>query len=184
MIIILKYSALILGLLLACWQDIRYRKVSNFLTIPFLIYGLLLALPEGVAVLQDRFLAVLIAFVLCLPLYAMRALGAGDIKLLMALGAMLGCAWLKHILIWTILLGGIVVLFLMLWRGIFWNRLRYFFNYCCQTLMLRRFTVYQPWDGAEKMSEKHFFPFAVVIALGCLATWIEYKFFDLELLLV
>ncbi len=173
---VLRYVVLFSGLLLACWQDIRYRRISKTLTIPIMICGLLLALPDGWLALQGRFIAVLLPFLLGLPLFALRILGAGDIKLLMALGALMGREWLLHCLLYTVFWGGILALLLMLKRGILLNRLSYFFSYCYKTLLLCRFTPYQAWDDDTKQG-KQFFPFALAIALGSLSACIAYKFF-------
>lgn len=170
---ILRYAALIIGLLFACWQDINKRSVSNWLTGIMVLIGLLC----GKTWLGDRLIALCLPFCLFLPLFAWRVMGAGDIKLLMALGALMGCSWLLRCLLYTILLGGIMALLLMLKRGIFLSRLRYFFSYCYQTWLLHRLVPYQIWDSTEKLSAKHFFPFVLAITLGSLMASISYAFY-------
>ncbi len=57
------------------------------------------------------------ALAIHLPLYALRATGGGDVKLMAALGALMGVEqWLRLFLI-SAILGGVVALGLVLMRG-------------------------------------------------------------------
>ncbi len=58
-----------------------------------------------------------LALVIHLPLFALRATGGGDVKLMAALGALMGVdQWLRMFLI-SAILGGVVALVLVLMRG-------------------------------------------------------------------
>ena len=93
----------------AGWLDWRIRKIPNWLTVPALLVGLILnALlgrwPGAKSSLEGAgiCLAVLLPFVL------MRALGAGDWKLMGALGAFLGPSRVIVVLLGTVLIAGIM----------------------------------------------------------------------------
>jgi prepilin peptidase CpaA len=59
-----------------------------------------------------------LALAIHLPLFALRATGGGDVKLMAALGALLGVeAWLRVFLI-SAILGGVIALGLVIWRGV------------------------------------------------------------------
>ena len=75
---------------LATWWDLRYRRIPNGLTIPALVVALCLhgALGAGKGLLLSA-AGALVAGALVLPGYLLRFTGAGDVKLLLAVGAFL-----------------------------------------------------------------------------------------------
>jgi prepilin peptidase CpaA len=58
----------------------------------------------------------LVGLVLFLPLFALRAMGGGDVKLLAALGAWLGPALVVWVAVYGAIAGGVLALLLVLWR--------------------------------------------------------------------
>ena len=89
--------------------DLRWRRIPNWLTLGALVAGLVLQ--------SVRFgtLGVLIALAgaglglaLLLPFYVIRAIGAGDVKLLGAVGALVGPHDLVSVAIYTALVGGAI----------------------------------------------------------------------------
>ena len=102
--------ALTLALTLyAGWMDLRTRRIPNWLTVPGLVvgiatngvlggwHGLVLAL-EGAG----------LALAILLPFVLLRALGAGDWKLMGAVGGLLGTKALLYVLIVSILAAGAI----------------------------------------------------------------------------
>ena len=97
------------GLAVACFTDLRFRRIPNALN---LILGIgLLALHVhalGVSGLVDAGLAFAICFGCGIILYALGALGAGDAKLLAALSLALDWGLALHLLARIALAGGIL----------------------------------------------------------------------------
>lgn len=74
----------------ATWWDLRTRRIPNALTIPALVAALCVHGVVGAG--QGLFLSAcgaVVAGALVLPGYALRFTGGGDVKLLMAVGAIL-----------------------------------------------------------------------------------------------
>lgn len=100
--------ALTLGLtLFAGWMDWRTRRIPNWLTVPGLCIGVAANAAFGgghgaVLALEGAGLALAIL----LPFVLLRALGAGDWKLMGAVGALLGPKPLLDVLIVAILVAG------------------------------------------------------------------------------
>src|SRR5947209_7625778 len=94
--------------------DIRFRRIPNWLVLAGIVAGLgwnLVA--SGWSGLGRSAEGLGLGFALYLPLYMIRARGAGDVKLLAAVGAITGpgnCLW---IFLLTAVLGGVIALILL-----------------------------------------------------------------------
>ncbi|WP_303900863.1 A24 family peptidase [Thiohalomonas denitrificans] len=99
------------GLLgLAVIEDVKHHRISNRLCVTILLTGLLFGLWGGASVaLTERLGGVVIGFAALLPFYALSAMGAGDVKLMAAVGSYLGMAALPAVLL-TLIFGGILAL--------------------------------------------------------------------------
>jgi prepilin peptidase CpaA len=93
--------------LLAAWTDLRERKIPNWLTVPGLFAGVALnsyfAGWHGTKIsLEGAGLGLAVLF----PLVLLRALGAGDWKLMGAVGAFLGPVLFPFVLVASIFVAG------------------------------------------------------------------------------
>jgi prepilin peptidase CpaA len=151
---------------IAAFTDVRERRIPNRLTGPGVLTGLLLHLAlGGLNQLGLSLLAGLIAGTIFLLFYLAGGMGAGDVKLITAIGCIAGLAFLRDILLATVILGAIFALVLALVRG----RLR-------QTLAnVFILMVHHQAAGLTPHSELNVtsraslrLPYAVPIAAGCL----------------
>jgi prepilin peptidase CpaA len=101
----------------AAYYDLRIRRIPNWINLSGVILGLGLntyfASFSGTATAAGGLLVALCVYV---PLYALKGMGAGDVKLMAAIGAIAGARNWLTIFIVTALLGGFVSLVLVLWR--------------------------------------------------------------------
>jgi len=103
---------------LAATLDARSRRVPNWLTVGGAVAGFgLHGYAGGWGGLKFSLLGLGLGFVLFLPLFALRGMGGGDVKLMAAIGAMAGVSNTFVIFILTAVIGGIVALGLVLWKG-------------------------------------------------------------------
>jgi|SRR5689334_10906576 prepilin peptidase CpaA len=109
-------TALLVG---AAIFDIRYRRIPNWLTLSGVIAGILLnwfiGPPEGGLLYSLAGLGG--AFAIYLFLYLLRAMGAGDVKLMAAVGSLVGLERWFGIFFVTAIVGGIMALMLIVVRG-------------------------------------------------------------------
>ena len=59
----------------------------------------------------------MVGLLLFLPLFALRAMGGGDVKLLAAFGAWLGPVLVFWVAVYGAIAGGVLALLLVLWRA-------------------------------------------------------------------
>ena len=114
--------ALIIALLLltaiAAWFDIRIRRIPNWLCLAGCIAGLSLnSTLSGLAGLRFAGLGLGFGFALYFPLWLLGARGAGDAKLLAAAGSIVGPANTFGLFVLAALIGGVIALALVLFRG-------------------------------------------------------------------
>jgi len=107
-------ALLLMVVLVAAFYDLRYRRIPNWLVLAGLLLGLginaFLFEWQGLARSGEGMgLALLIYF----PLYLLRGMGAGDVKLMAAVGAIVGWAAWLGIFFLTAIVGGIAAVALL-----------------------------------------------------------------------
>ena len=112
-------AATVLVAAVAVYTDLRWHKIFNALTAPVALLGLVLFALRGgwqglLLGLAGLVMGVAVWFITNL---LGRILGAGDSKLLAAIGALLGPQFLLHAFIGTALIGGVLAILVALWRG-------------------------------------------------------------------
>jgi len=154
-------------LFLATFFDLKYRRIPNWLTLPAVFCGLILNLYlSGPAGLQDAFLGTLLGIGLLLVPFAMRGIGAGDVKLLAAIGALNGVNFVFSAFLYSAVAGGIMALAVVLGKKMF---LPAFFNVA---------VLFQNGLGAVRGTPKENFtlgvkiPYGVAILIGTIAAYV------------
>jgi prepilin peptidase CpaA len=98
--------------------DVKSRRIPNFITFPAFLFGLALHLALGG---WRQLLASLAAGILCglvfLVFYIAGGMGAGDVKLITAVGCIAGMSHIAYLLVLTALCGGVMAVALALARG-------------------------------------------------------------------
>ena len=111
--------------LMAGWTDWRSRRIPNWLTVPGLAVGILAnPIIFRWAGCKSALLGAGLGLLLLLPFVAIRSLGAGDWKLVGALGAFLGPQRLLLVLLGTFLVNGIMAVILIVWKRRVWQTVR------------------------------------------------------------
>jgi prepilin peptidase CpaA len=162
---------ILLGILvtIAAIYDIRYRRIPNWLVLAGIVAGISWnVLSSGGSGLGRAAAGLGLGFALYFPLYLLRARGAGDVKLLAAVGAITGpgnCFW---VFLLTAILGGVIALVLVMFRG----RVRHtFFNVSwIMRDLLRMRAPYQSSGELDVTTSKGMrLPHGAMIAVGAVA---------------
>ncbi len=169
---------LLYGVMVLCaGSDLVAGKIYNHITYPAAALGLVLALVSGGWVeLGHHALGLVVAFVPFFVVFLARGIGGGDVKLMAAAGAIMGYPLIVAGLFHTILVGGVVAVGVMLWKGVLWKGIR---NALWTMITWALPIETQKLDPAN--SEK--VPFGVAIALGTIWASLEgLRLIDLEFL--
>jgi prepilin peptidase CpaA len=103
---------------LAAVVDVRSRRIPNWLTGGLALSGLVFNVWRGGLTGIGLALAgAALGLAMLLPFYAIKAIGAGDVKLLAALGAILGPQELVSVAIYAALAGGLISAIMLAFSG-------------------------------------------------------------------
>lgn len=145
-------------LLLINITDIRGFKIKNKFIVPTIIVGLVYGLVCNSFL--DCLYGMLIPMVL-FPFYALEMLGAGDVKALCAVGAVLGFKLSVMTMLLTFVSGGVIAFVFMLFNKNFIERFKNLFNYIKMLFYIKKIEKYGYGGG-----EKSYFRFSFAITAG------------------
>ncbi len=156
---------LIAILLAAAASDIRFHKIPNWLTYPAMLAGILYhSMVNG---LDGLFLSITgagVGIAVLLVLYLMGGMGAGDVKLMGAIGGLLGPKGVFAAFIFTALTGGIYTLFFLAFHGYLKETFQRYWMILKTFVFTKRLIYFPP---SEKEKEVRL-PYGIAIALGTL----------------
>ena len=124
--------ALLLLVLVALMFDLKQRRIPNTLVLLALGVGLLINLigPQagprmaglfttlpGALGVKGAVLGALTGLAVFLPFYLLRAMGAGDVKLMAGIGSFVGPATALNIALFILVAGGVLAVVRMVWAG-------------------------------------------------------------------
>ena len=112
----LRFMAMSTLLVAALYQDAAHRRIPNTLVLAGALTGAGLSLmPMGIGVLSS-FAGGLVGLLGFAWLYTQRLLGAGDAKLMAAVGLFVGFPDILRLCLWVFMVGGLLALF-WAWRS-------------------------------------------------------------------
>jgi prepilin peptidase CpaA len=162
-------SLLAILTLVAAGYDMRYRRIPNWLVLAGIVVGFAWnSFAFGLSGLAHAAEGLGLGFALYFPLYLLRARGAGDVKLLAAVGALVGpgnCFW---VFLLTAILGGVIAMIVLLLHG----RVKHtFFN--LSFIMSDLAKLQAPYKSSEELdvntTKGMRLPHGAMIAVGAVA---------------
>jgi prepilin peptidase CpaA len=168
------FAVVTIAAVISAMTDVWRFKVYNLLTIPLLFSGLLYhGISGGTSAFSQSLTGALFGFGVLLAPYIMGGMGAGDVKLMSAVGAWLGLPLTFYVFIASSLAGGLyAVVVILMSRKLLetWINLQ---------ILWHRMTVFGRYLGADDRVEsqvvrddrrKRVIPFAAMVAVGVIAT--------------
>ncbi|WLD93938.1 prepilin peptidase [Alkalihalobacillus sp. AL-G] len=163
------FDTLLLIVLTICViTDVRKRLIYNKVIFPALIVALFShLLINGLTGFGTSLLGFSMGFSILLIPYFLGGMGAGDVKLLALIGALKGPAFVINTSIYMAIIGGLLALGILLFRGGSLKR----FSYYIKWLYARTKGVNAPL-ALTKESMKVKYPYGVAIAGGAILSFV------------
>lgn len=151
-------------LVIAAYTDIVSQKIPNVLILPAVIVGIgYHALTYGFLGVTFSLAGLAAGFGLLILFYLMGGMGAGDVKLMAAVGAVLGAKGVFFSFLFTALYGGLYSLVIILvYRQMFQGFFKDLYNTLLTFLLIKR---YNPVRVVESKNKPRLC-YGVAIALG------------------
>lgn len=144
--------------------DIKSGRIPNALTYPLWVFGGIYALAGGGRdALLDSLSGFALAFVPCFLLYLSGGLGGGDVKMMAAVGALMGFHFTASAMLTSIFVGAAIAVLIVIWEGRIVTTLKYL---GWRLFGWGRGTSFETEAPAQV-------PFGVAICLACVLTLIE-----------
>lgn len=165
--LLIRYAVLVLLVTIAAVYDIQFRRIPNRLVLTGLVLSLIIQITFNEFYgFKAWGYGMLTGLALFLPLYALHAMGAGDVKLVAMAGSFLDAGSAIGVVLTTLLVGGVLSIVVALRNGV----LRQAISNIHTQLTL---TMFKKLSGGNAQlvqlpSSVGNLPYAVAIAIGTL----------------
>lgn len=161
--LMVKLSVILLVFLIALYFDLRYQRIPNWLCAITLFTGFIVqSYFSGWMGLLSAFLGAGLALLLLFPAFALKMLGAGDVKLMVAIGSFLEFEFLLWSIIYSLIAGTLTSLCLALYK-LGWQPFKEIVVHYLRCLYLRQFI-----RASNQQFLKMKVPYAPALAMGWL----------------
>lgn len=156
---------------LATIQDLRTRRIPNLLTMPAIVLGIIINVySSGFNGFGNSFMGFMVGIGLLIIPFALGGMGAGDVKLLAAIGALNGPLFALYTFLYTAISGGVIAVIITMVRGRFYLVAINAFN------ALQHFSVYKMLKGdfapSYIVSSNIKFPYGIAFLSGTIITYL------------
>ncbi|WP_051237757.1 A24 family peptidase [Lacticigenium naphthae] len=173
---VVLYIALASLLALASYYDFKERRIPNKLTVPFLAFGVLYhLLTAGLSGLVFSLAGFGIGLGVFFIFFALGFMGAGDAKLMGAIGSMLGWILTAEAILYIAAIGGVIAIVTMAIKGRLWVLMKkigfvllkplFYFLYL-KTKKQSFLEWYNKFTDQKIFTEQEYIPYAGAITLG------------------
>jgi prepilin peptidase CpaA len=122
---VLADFVLLIVILICLVTDLRERRIYNKIVFPAVAAGIILNTAQfGLPGLRTSITGLLIGVMLFIVPFALGGLGAGDVKLLGAVGALKGPLFVLYAALGTALFGGVLAVLVLIWQSRVFSTLR------------------------------------------------------------
>jgi len=163
------------SLSVALYFDLRYQRIPNQLCLLTLVLGITVSSYfNGWDGLVDALSGASLAILILIPVYYFRMLGAGDVKLMIGIGALAGPLLLTWSILYAVIFGAFTSILIAI-KAVGWQGLKTMFSRYIDCVLTGKYFKPESGDaGAVNV------PYAPALMLGwILATYINHDIYDL-----
>ena len=154
---------LLIILLPAVVFDYRYHKIPNVVSLSGWIVGpVLYAVSDSLPGVSSSLYGFLLIFAFTFPLYVLRWMGAGDVKLMAGVGAIVGIEHAPPVFFGIVITGAVMGVVMLLHSKLFKDSFQRYGTMLAAGLTLKRPMYLTPNEREQKVV----LPYAVPIAVG------------------
>ncbi|ASK62852.1 prepilin peptidase [Virgibacillus phasianinus] len=158
-----QFIILIIFLCIVFYYDVRQSRIPNWLNVSGALVGLLYhLLVNQIDGLLNSVFGLLAGGLILLLLYFFKAIGAGDVKLFAAIGAICGVLFTLYAVMYSIIFAGIIGLIILLFTKTFLINMTLAFLHIMESIKDRTLT---PLDDFKKNVSNRF-PFIYAVVPG------------------
>ncbi len=159
-LLLMALGTLAIILIVGVYTELTAKRIPNPLTFLGMLAGLILAYFPGGLTIQASIGGLVIGFGILFFFYLFGGMGGGDVKLMGAVGALVGYPLILTVLFFTSIIGGFMAIMVLIWRGAGAHRMK------------RRAAAAAEAGGevvaGEVTSQLQTIPYGVAIAIGTL----------------
>lgn len=163
-----RTAVLVALLLAAAVIDWRTYRIPNWLTVGGMAFGLIYAVAVHPGTLSGFLLSLAglaTGLIVLLPVYALRVMGAGDVKLMAMVGAMVGAPAVLYPIAATLVVGGVVAVAFSVYRRAF-RRMTGNVADIVQSMAFAAISGVRPTPAMAGRASVGRFPYGISIAIG------------------
>lgn len=165
----------------AIYFDLTQKRIPNFLTFPVILWGLVSSLIfTGLSGFKASILGFILGLLVFIIPFALGGMGAGDVKMMAAIGSIMGWRFTFYTTIATGLVGGVIVIIYLIYKkkflftlkrilGLILKPILFALNVAFNSQRLREIEDY--FLNLDAIGEKHYIPYGLAIGLGALIVY-------------
>ena len=161
---IVSLTTLVAALVATTFTELKDGRIPDWITLPALLVGFLVGYLEGGIPLGSSLMGFVAGFGFLFIFYMFGGMGGGDVKLMGAVGALMGFPQILPILMYTAFIGGAMALLVLVWNRRFWRGLG------------RSLSLFFRWGKGPSLHEEDepeagkrlTIPYGLAIVAGCL----------------
>ena len=164
---IVMTAVMLLIAAIAAYTDIRGRYVPNWLVLPAIPVGLALNISaSGWDGLISSGLGILICGGVFFAMFVLGGMGAGDVKLMAAIGALAGWPGAVYVLVYTVISGGVIAIGALVVRGRLFGTIKNMFKLSTFREAKKASDDPNSVEAAEIEKNHAFIPYAPAVLVG------------------